>query len=414
MPKRRSPLFSHAGRRGFLTRALGLGLAGAAGADAWGAVERMVELPFGNGRRAVAADFPQKGALILQRTRPPLLETPFEVFDRHLFTPNDAFYVRWHMANIPTRIDPAAFRLVVHGHVERPLTLTLDTLVRDFEPVEVAAVNQCSGNSRGYYAPRVPGAQWAHGAMGNARWTGVRLKDVLERAGVRAGALRVRMNGLETPIMPDTPAFKKSLAIEHALDGEAVIAYLMNGEPLPLLNGFPLRLVVPGWYATYWVKMLSDIEVLDRPDDNYWTARAYLIPDTPGANVRPGQTGVRMVPINRMVPRSFITNPPDGARLARGASAEVRGIAFGGDCGVAGVRVSPDGGRTWLDASLDRDYGRYSFRRWRLALTPPAAGPLVLMVRATNTAGVAQPLQSNWNGSGFMRNGVESVALHVI
>jgi hypothetical protein len=121
-----------------------------------------------------------------------------------------------------------------------------------------------------------------------------------------------------------------------------------------------------------------------------------------------------MVPINRMVPRSFITNPPDGARLARGASAEVRGIAFGGDCGVAGVRVSPDGGRTWLDASLDRDYGRYSFRRWRLALTPPAAGPLVLMVRATNTAGVAQPLQSNWNGSGFMRNGVESVALHVI
>ncbi len=382
MSKRRSPLFSHAGRRGFLTRAVGLGLAGAAGADAWGAVERMVELPFGNGRRAVATDFPQKGALILQRTRPPLLETPFEVFDRHLFTPNDAFYVRWHMANIPTRIDPATFRLAVRGHVERPLTLTLDTLVRDFEPVEVAAVNQCSGNSRGYYAPRVPGAQWAHGAMGNARWTGVRLKDVLERAGVRAGAQRVRMNGLETPIMPDTPAFKKSLAIDHALDGEAVIAYL--------------------------------IEVLDRPDDNYWTARAYLIPDTPGANVQPGQTGVRMIPINRMVPRSFITNPPDGARLARGASAEVRGIAFGRDCGVAGVRVSPDGGRTWLDALLDRDYGRYSFRRWRLVFTPPATGPLVLMVRATNTAGVAQPLQSNWNGSGFMRNGVESVALHVI
>jgi DMSO/TMAO reductase YedYZ molybdopterin-dependent catalytic subunit len=414
MPKRRSPLFSPADRRGFLTRAIGLGLAGATGVEAWGAVERTVELPFGNGRRVMTREFPQKGELILQRTRPPLLETPFDVFDRHLFTPNDAFYVRWHMANIPTRIDPATFRLAVRGHVSRPLSLTLDTLVRDFEPVEVAAVNQCSGNSRGYYTPRVPGAQWAHGAMGNARWTGVRLKDVLERAGLRAGALRVRMNGLETPIMPDTPAFRKSLAIEHALDGEVLIAYRMNGEPLPLLNGFPLRLVVPGWYATYWVKMLCDIEVLDQPDDNYWTTHAYLIPDTPGATIQPGQTGVRMVPINRMVPRSFITNLGDGARLTRGASAEVRGIAFGGDCGVANVRVSPDGGRNWLDASLERDYGRYSFRRWRLALTPPAPGPLVLMVRATNTAGVAQPLQSNWNGSGFMRNGVESVALHVI
>ncbi|WP_043300700.1 molybdopterin-dependent oxidoreductase [Burkholderia thailandensis] len=401
-------------RREFLERTFGLGLAGLAGTNAWGAVERTIALPFGNGRRPLADHFPQKGPLILQRTRPPLLETPFDVFDRHVFTPNDQFYVRWHLANIPSHVDPATFRLAVRGHVSRPVSLTLDDLVNDFAPVEIAAVNQCSGNSRGFYTPRVPGAQWGHGAMGNARWTGVRLKDVLERVGVRAGAVQVRMNGLETPAAPQTPDFKKSLEIDHALDGEVVIAYLMNGEPLPLLNGFPIRMIVPGWYATYWVKMLCDLEVLDRPDDNYWTKNAYLIPDTPGANVKPGQTGMKMVPINKMVPRSFITSVRDGGILKRNVQTEIRGFAFGGDCGLARVQLSGDSGRTWLDAQLDKDYGRYSFRRWALRFTPTNAGPLVLMVRAVNTSGLAQPMQSNWNGSGFMRNGVESVTLRVV
>ncbi len=403
------------GRRKFLERTFGVGLAGLAGANAWGAVERSIELPFGNGRRLIAErSFPQKRDMILQRTRPPLLETPFEVFDRDVFTPNDQFYVRWHLANIPTAVDPATFRLNVRGHVDQPIALTLDDLIHDFEPVEVAAVNQCSGNSRGYYTPRVPGAQWGHGAMGNARWTGVRLKDVLERVGVRAGAVQVRMNGLETPAAPQTPDFRKSLAIDHALDGEVIIAYLMNGEPLPLLNGFPIRMIVPGWFATYWMKMLCDLEVLNRPDDNYWTQSAYLIPDTPGANVKPGQTGMKMIPINKMVPRSFITGIEDGHVLPRGVGTELRGFAFGGDCALAKVQVSADGGRSWLDAKLGTSHGAYSFRRWTLGFTPHAAGPLVLMVRATNTAGLAQPMQSNWNGSGFMRNGVESVALQVV
>src|SRR6202041_2797776 len=169
-----------------------------------------------------------------------------------------------------------------------------------------------------------------NGAMGNALWTGVRLKDVLDKAGVKPGAVQVRFRGMDEPVVAEAPRFMKSLDIEHARDGEVMIAYAMNGEQLPLLNGFPLRLVVPGWYATYWVKMLNDIEVLDKPDDNFWTTKAYLIPDTPFANIVPGQKDVKMIPINRMLPRSFFTNIQNGAVLKAGQTTIVRGIAFGG------------------------------------------------------------------------------------
>ena len=405
-------LSSQPSRRRFLAHLGGIGLTGLLGAPALEAMAaQLVDLPFVNGRRELVTNFPQKGAVLLQRTRPPLLETPFEVFDQGVFTPNDRFYVRWHLASIPTVVDPATFRLKIHGHVGRPIALTLDDLLREFKPLEVAAVNQCSGNSRGFFSPRVPGGQWANGGMGNARWTGVRLKDVLDRAGVKAGALQVRFNGLDTGVIPQTPDFMKSLAIDHARDGDVMITYAMNGEPLPLLNGFPLRLVVPGWYATYWVKMLDDIEVLDKPDDNFWTTKAYLIPDTPFANVAPGQQGVKMVPINRMVPRSFFTNVHDGAVLKLGQTTTLRGIAFGGDTGVAKVLFSADSGGHWQEARLGQDLGRYSFRQWEVPLSPSSPGPRTLMIKALNTAGIAQPDHANWNGAGFMRNVIERVTV---
>jgi hypothetical protein len=190
-----------------------------------------------------------------------------------------------------------------------------------------------------------------------------------------------------------------------------MIAYAMNGQQLPLLNGFPLRLVVPGWYATYWVKMLSDIEVLDQPDDNYWTKTAYTIPDTPGADIKPGQTGVRLVPINKMVPRSFITNLRSGDSVRAGFATLARGIAFGGDTGVARVDFSVDGGQNWQAAELGKDEGKFSFRRWEVTFTLPAAGKYSLMVRATNSDGLVQSVQANWNPSGFMRNVVEVTTL---
>jgi DMSO/TMAO reductase YedYZ molybdopterin-dependent catalytic subunit len=386
-----------------------IGLAGLSLLAAPALADELVKLPLPSGprERPLTHDFPQKGSMILQRTRPPLLETPMEVFDRGVFTPNDQFYVRWHWAVIPNAIDVNAFRLAVRGHVDKVLSLSVDELLK-LPRVELAAVNQCSGNSRGFFLPRVPGAQWAHGAMGNARWTGVRLKDVLDLAGVKAGAVQVRFDGLDEPVVTDAPDFKKSLDIDHARDGEVMIAFAMNGEQLPLLNGFPLRLIVPGWYSTYWVKMLSDIEVLDKPDNNFWMTTAYTIPDTPHANISPGQTGVKMVPISRMVPRSFFTNVADGGSVAASAQLPVRGIAMGGDSGVAKVDLSIDGGKSWQPTMLGKDYGKYSFRQWeaRLAL---AKGDHALMVRCTNLAGDAQPPSPNWNTSGFMRNVIETV-----
>ena len=177
-------------------------------------------LPGGPDERSITTEFPQKGALILQRTRPPLLETPIEVFDQSVFTPNDKFYVRWHWSNIPTSVDVNSFRLAVRGHVNQSLSLSLNDLMA-FPRVGLVAINQCSGNSRGYFQPRVPGAQWSHGAMGNARWTGVRLKDVLDRAGVKAGAVQVRFNGMDEPVVPDAPDFMKSLNIDHALTAKS-------------------------------------------------------------------------------------------------------------------------------------------------------------------------------------------------
>jgi DMSO/TMAO reductase YedYZ molybdopterin-dependent catalytic subunit len=369
-------------------------------------------LPGGPDERSITSEFPQKGALILQRTRPPLLETPMEVFDQSVFTPNDKFYVRWHWSNIPTSVDVNSFRLAVRGQVNQSLSLSLDDLM-SFPRVELVAINQCSGNSRGYFQPRVPGAQWSHGAMGNARWTGVRLKDVLDRAGVKAGAVQVRFNGMDEPVVPDAPDFMKSLDIDHARDGEVMLAFGMNGEPLPLLNGFPLRLIVPGWYSTYWVKMLNDIEVLEQPDTNFWTKTAYTIPDTPHANVQPGQTGFKSVPISRMGPRSFVTNIKSGDSLQAGAPTLARGIAFGGDTGVSRVDFSSDEGKSWQQAQLGKDEGKYSFRQWQLRFAPPERGSSVLMVRCTNSSGETQPDAPNWNPSGFMRNVIEQTPVVV-
>jgi DMSO/TMAO reductase YedYZ molybdopterin-dependent catalytic subunit len=266
-------------------------------------------------------------------------------------------------------------RLTIRGHVNQTLSLSLRGILQGLPRVELAAVSQCAGNSRIYVEPRVPGAQWANGSMSNALWTGVRLKDVLDRAGVKPGAVQVRFGGLDEPVVPDAPKFLKSLEIDHGRDGEVMIAFGMNGEQLPLLNGFPLKLIVPGWCAVYWIKMLGDIEVLDQPDTNYWTTTGYRIPDTPHATVRPGHTGLTVVPITRNVPRSFITNIHSGHTVPAGAPTQARGIAFGGDCGVPRVDMSIDGGESWHAAQLEKDEGKYGFRRWHHAAGARHAQP---------------------------------------
>ena len=300
--------------------------------------------------------------------------------------------MRYHWSGLPLSIDPAAYRLRVGGHVDTPLELSLDALRRLADPVDLVAVNQCSGNSRGHFTPRVNGGQLSNGAMGNARWTGVPLKKVLEKAGVKSGAVQVSFNGLDQPPIGDGPDFVKALAIDHALDGEVMLAWQMNGAELPFLNGYPLRLVVPGYYGTYWIKHLSDIQVLAKPFDGFWMASAYRIPDNPCACVEPGTTPPATVPIGRFNVRSFITSLRDGATVPASRATAIRGIAFDGGQGISEVAFSADGGKTWQPARARRQPRPLFVPRVDRAVHGRSAkGPHELQVRAVNRAGETQP-----------------------
>lgn len=364
-----------------------------------------VTLPFGAGERPMVT-VPGKRPLIGLTARPPQLETPFSVFNEGVITPNDAFFVRYHLADIPLSIDPDTYRIAVKGSVENPLSLSLADL-KAMPAIEYAAVNQCSGNSRGFFEPRVAGGQLANGAMGNARWRGVPLKAVLDKAGVKAGAKQVTFHGLDGPVMPETPAFVKALDIDHARDGEVMLAWSMNDADLPWLNGFPVRLVVPGYYGTYWVKHLSDITVIDGEFDGFWMKTAYRIPANDCACTEPGKAPTATVPINRFTIRSFLTSLADGASVKAGAPVTLKGIAFDGGYGITKVEVSTDDGKTWKDAALGKDLGKYSFHEWTLPVTF-AAGDHAVRVRASNVKGQTQPMTPLWNPAGYMRNVVET------
>jgi len=390
-------------RRQLMKRAAGAALATGFASTRALALET-VTLPFGNGERPLV-EYPQKRPMIGLTSRPPQLETPFSVFNGGPITPNNAFFVRYHLADVPLNIDPDTFTLEVKGKVDHPLKLSLKD-IRKLKATEIVAVNQCSGNSRGFFEPRVAGGQLGNGAMGNARWRGVPLKTVLDMAGVQAGAKQVSFGGLDGPVMDKTPDFAKALDIDHARDGEVMLAYGMNGDDLPVLNGFPLRLVVPGYYGTYWVKHVNEITVLDHEFDGFWMKSAYRIPDTPDHSVEPGTAPKATIPINRFTVRSFITSVADGARLKHGRTV-LKGIAFDGGTGIKEVAVSTDGGKTWTAAKLGRDLGKYSFREWRLPVKL-AAGSHELKVRATSNGGETQPAEPRWNPAGYLRNVIEA------
>jgi DMSO/TMAO reductase YedYZ molybdopterin-dependent catalytic subunit len=364
-----------------------------------------VKLPFENGERPLVK-YPQKRLMIGMTSRPPQLETPFAVFNDGPITPNDAFFVRYHLAGIPLEIDPDTFRVEVKGKVDKPLKLSLAQL-RAMPSVEIVAVNQCSGNSRGFFEPRVAGGQLGNGAMGNARWKGVPLKAVLDQAGVQKDAKQVTFNGLDGPIVDKTPDFVKALDIDQARNGEVMLAYAMNGQDLPFLNGFPLRLVVPGYYGTYWVKHLSEITLIDSVFDGYWMETAYRIPDNDCNCTEPGTPPKSTIPIGRLTVRSFITSLGDGAKVAAGQPITLKGIAFDGGTGIKEVAVSTDDGKSWTPAKLGQDLGKFSFREWQLPVTL-AAGPHALMVRATSNGGQTQPMKPLWNPAGYLRNVVET------
>lgn len=358
--------------------------------------------------------YPQKSPLLRLTDRPIQLETPRAYF-RSAITPNEAFYVRYHLPDIPNAIDLKTWRLELTGNFKRPLQFSFDQLLREFRSVDIAAVNQCSGNSRSRFQPRVPGGQWGNGAMGNAMWTGVRLRDVLARAGIEKGTVQIQFEGLDHGPGPEgkgSHRFFKSWDVHEPILDEAVIAYAMNGEPLPMLNGFPVRLIMPGKFATYWTKHLTHIRALTEPDTNFWMKPAYQIPDTPNGNTTPADLKagkVKMVPIGHvnMPVRSFIIDPDDSAPVVHGMPTVIRGIAFSGMGGIRKVDVSTDGGQTWKAAKLGRDLGRYSFREFELVWKPELPGLQTLAVRATDTGGHVQPDSGVWNPGGYLWNKIE-------
>ena len=351
-----------------------------------------------------------KDSMLLLSDRPPNLETPLKYFLED-YTPNNVFFVRWHLSGLPDAVDPDTFRLRIGGNVSKEVALSLNDLKTKFAPYTITALCQCSGNSRSFFDPRVPGGQWKNGAMGNAKWTGVKLKDILEYAGEKPGSKEVSFNGLDVPPMATVPDFQKSLSYEHAIDGEVMVAYEMNGEALPLLNGYPLKLVVPGWFATYWVGMLSDITVHTEPFYGFWMKKAYLVPKgVPNGNESPDSIATSVEPISVMDVRSLFVSPEPNQTVPLNEETDVQGVAFDGGFGITKVELSTDSGKTWQSAKLGPDLGKYSWRRWHYKFSPPDKGDYKLYVKATNAKGETQPMHQ-WNHSGYMRNEIEILPL---
>ncbi|RFB79929.1 molybdopterin-dependent oxidoreductase [Methylovirgula sp. 4M-Z18] len=350
--------------------------------------------------------------------RPPNYETPLPYF-KDAVTPNDAFFVRYHLAGIPDQIDVAQWRLKIGGDgASKPYELTFDELKSAFEPVELTAVCQCSGNRRGLMEPHVPGVQWGYGAMGNAKWKGARLKDILARAGLTDTVVEIFLDGADGPVMDATPKFQKSLPLYRALDPDTLVAYEMNGQPLPHYNGFPVRLVVPGWTATYWMKHLTTIEARTKPFDGFWMKSAYRIPSRlfPIQQRFPSQETAVNTPITEMMVNSLITSHTDLAVVKSSERLVVSGIAWDAGYGIAGVDVTQQVAQSIAEApaQLSADGGKYGFRSWSLDLGMPKAGQIVVQARAYNSIGQAQPPKVIPNPAGYHHNAPHRITLNVV
>ena len=355
----------------------------------------------------LAAQDRAKHELLVRSVRPEDLEMQLSGFADYL-TLNDQFFVRTHVY-VPA-VNPTEWRLKIDGEVAAPLSLTLDDFKR-FPSTELVAVLECAGNGRGFYEPSVPGMQWTNGAVGNARWRGVRLADVLKKAGVKDSAKEILFDGADVPLgtMPD---FQRSIPLKKALDPNTLLAYEMNGETLPVKHGFPLRVVAPGWAGDSWAKWVTSIRVLDKEADGFWMKGAYRHPGkpvAPGTAVLPEQ----MQPVTSLRVKSVIASPLDGAAVPSGRAAAIRGVAWSGDGGsVTAVDASLDGGRSWQPARLGSDRSRFGWRQWELAWTPQT-GYYTIMARARDSSGDTQPLAQEWNPAGYLWNVVPHVHVNV-
>ena len=402
-------------RREFLkVSAGGLLLAGGTRWASW--ADAANELPAGAIESGQLDSLPGKLPLIKKSFRPPNFETPVSYFN-DAFTPNNAFFVRYHLAGIPQAVDAAQWRLAVSGEsLDNPLELTYENLTRDFETVELAALCMCSGNRRGFSQPHVPGVQWGHGAIGNAKWRGVRLRDVLTKAGLKKDAVEIVLGGADGPVLDKTPDFVKSIPVWKAMDENTLVAFAMNGEKLPHWNGYPARIVVPGWTATYWMKHVTTIGAIAQPFKGFWMNPAYRIPKGkfPVIDRFVSQETEANTPITEMVVNSMITSPEGGRKVRSGEAVTVAGVAWDGGYGIATVEVSVDEGKNWQTAQLGADLGRYSWRQWSHRFTPARAGRHAVLARAINRAGATQTFELIFNPAGYHNNVVQRIEIEAI
>lgn len=345
--------------------------------------------------------------LILRNSRPLDLESPVTALDGRL-TPNHLFFVRSHLSTPAVGLGP--WELHVGGLVDHSRTLSLDDL-KDFEQVTVPGVLQCSGNGRAFFRPRLPGVQWERGAVGHAEWSGVRLVDLLQKAGIRRGAAHVHTVGADAPPSPKTPVYLRSLPIDKALHPDTIVATRMNGDPLPFLHGGPIRLIVPGWTGNHWMKWLRSITVsLDEAPGTYQQS-GYKMPKTPappGAVLKPSD----MVPLTYMNVKSLITYPAAGTVLKAGRN-EVRGVAWTGEGHVTKVEFAADSQAAWSPATLQGDQRQGSWRTWSATWVATKPGKYNLRARATDSLGQTQPEAPPWNRSGYLWNGIDHVDCEV-
>ena len=389
-----------ASRRAWLRAAVTLGVGSGIGglSERWGGI----------GRVGRAADNGAEPSLIVRSRQPLDLETPVEVFDRFL-TPNDLFFVRSHFGAPAVGLGP--WRLEVRGLVERPLTLGLDDLSA-MDLVSAPGVLQCTGNGRSFYSPTIPGVGWGRGAVGNAEWSGVRLVDLLRRAGLKLDEGHIHLFGADAPPMLKTPPYYRSIPLSKALDPGTVVALKMNGEPLPLLHGGPLRLIVPGWGGNHWIKWLRAITVSREEAPGFFQQSGYKMPKVPappGADLKPTD----LVSVTTMPVKSLIARPMANARLAVGRN-EVQGVAWTGEGHVDKVEVATGPNDPWQAATLLNDARPGTWRLWKWTWNAPRPGRYQLRVRATDSNGRTQPETTSWNRSGYFWNGIDTVDCEVM
>jgi DMSO/TMAO reductase YedYZ molybdopterin-dependent catalytic subunit len=371
-------------------------------------------LPRGTRAEAVLDTLPGKKPLIKLTYRPPNYEAPRAYLRTHI-TPNDEFFVRYHLSDIP-QVDATSWKLSLGGEgANRNVEIGLDEL-KKLPAFEIAAVCQCAGNRRGLFQPHVAGVQWGNGAIGCARWKGARLKDVLDMVGLNKDAVEVVFNGADGPVLDKTPDFAKSLPVWKAIEDTTLVVYEMNGEPLPHWNGFPARIVVPGWSGTYWVKHITGITAVTKPFDGFWMKTAYRIPvgKFPLVERFISQETATNTPVTEMVVNSLITNPNDGTRVKAGSQTAIRGIAWDGGYGIRSVEISADNGETWATARLGEDLGKFALRPWSYDFARKVRGNLLLTARATNKIGQTQTQELIQNPAGYHHNLIQTLTLAVV